>query len=73
MPLYDIVSESFKTFSVFEHCRSEESALVKLLECVKQFENTGNNSLKDFLTFSDEPGATVGAFRCRGMSTPSGS
>jgi ATP-dependent helicase/nuclease subunit A len=55
MPLYDIVSESFKTFSVFEHCRSEESALVKLLECVKQFENTGNNSLKDFLTFSDEP------------------
>ena len=57
MPLYDIVSESFKTFSVFHHCRSEESALVKFLECVKQFENTGNNSLKDFLSFSGEQGS----------------
>jgi ATP-dependent helicase/nuclease subunit A len=57
MPLYDIVSESFKTFSVFQHSRSEESALVKFLECVKQFENTGNNSLKDFLSFSSEQGS----------------
>ena len=56
MPLYDLVSESYKTFSVFERCNSEESALVKLLECVKQFENSGNNSLKDFLSFSTEEG-----------------
>lgn len=56
MPLYDIVSETFKTFSVFERCPTEESALVKLLECVKQFENSGSNSLKDFLSFSMEDG-----------------
>jgi len=56
MPLYDLVSESYKTFSVFERCSSEESALIKLLECVKQFENSGNNSLKDFLSFSTEEG-----------------
>jgi len=56
MPLYDLVSESYKTFSVFKQCSSEESALIKLLECVKQFENSGNNSLKDFLSFSTEEG-----------------
>ena len=56
MPLYDLVSESYKTFSVFERCHGEESALVKLLECVKLFENSGNNSLKDFLSFSTEEG-----------------
>jgi len=57
MPLYDIVSEVFKAFSLFDRCRHEESALVKLLECVKQFEQSGNNSLKDFLTFSAEEGS----------------
>jgi ATP-dependent exoDNAse (exonuclease V) beta subunit len=57
MPLYDIVSEVYKAFSLFVHCRHEESALVKLLECVKQFEQSGNNSLKDFLSFSSEEGA----------------
>lgn len=57
MPLYDIVSEVYKTFALFEHCPAEESALVKLLECVKQFENSGSNSLKDFLSFSGEEGS----------------
>ncbi len=56
MPLYDIVSEAYKTFAVFEKCPTEESALVKLLECVKQFENSGSNSLNDFLAFSMEDG-----------------
>jgi ATP-dependent exoDNAse (exonuclease V) beta subunit len=57
MPLYDIVSEVYKAFTLFERCGEEESALVKLLECVKQFEQSGNNSLKDFLSFSMEEGA----------------
>ncbi|NUN70658.1 MAG: UvrD-helicase domain-containing protein [Bacteroidetes bacterium] len=57
MPLYDIVSEVYKTFRLFERCAEEESALVKLLECVKQFEQQGNNSLKDFLVFSSDEGA----------------
>ncbi|MCK9409426.1 MAG: UvrD-helicase domain-containing protein [Bacteroidetes bacterium] len=56
MPLYDLVSESYKTFSVFEQCHSEESALIKLLECVKLFENSGHNSLNDFLSFSTDEG-----------------
>lgn len=57
MPLYDLVSEVYKTFSVFASCSDEESSLVKLLECVKQFERTGTNSLKDFLSFSTEESA----------------
>jgi ATP-dependent helicase/nuclease subunit A len=57
MPLYDIVSEVYKTFALFEHCPAEESALIKLLECVKQFENSGSNSLKDFLSYSGEEGS----------------
>lgn len=57
MPLYDIVSEVYKTFRLFDHCPEEESALVKLLECVKQFEQKGNNSLKDFLSFTGDDGS----------------
>ncbi len=57
MPLYDIVSETLKTFSVFDTSPLEESAFIKLLECVKQFENSGNNSLNDFLSFSSEEGS----------------
>ncbi len=37
MPVYDLVSEMFKILSVFEFCKNEESALIKFLECVKQF------------------------------------
>lgn len=59
MPLYDIVSEVYKTFRLFALCGEEESALVKLLECVKQFEQKGNNSLKDFLSFTGEEGADL--------------
>ena len=54
LPLYDLVSETLKTLSVVESFPGEESAVVKFLECVKNFENTGNNSIKDFLTFSSE-------------------
>jgi ATP-dependent exoDNAse (exonuclease V) beta subunit len=57
LPLYDLVSEVYKTFSLFDTCTSEESALIKLLECVKIFENSGSNSLKDFLSFSTDEGA----------------
>lgn len=54
MPVYDLVSEMFKILSVFELCKNEESALIKFLECVKQFENERNNSIKDFLSFTLE-------------------
>lgn len=56
MPVYDLVSETMKTFSVFHHCHTEESALVKFLEVIKQFEQERNNSIKDFLSFTQEEG-----------------
>jgi ATP-dependent exoDNAse (exonuclease V) beta subunit len=57
LPLYDLVCEVYKTFAVFERFPREESALVKLLEVVKDFEQEGENSLKRFLDFaSEQPG-----------------
>ena len=49
LPLYDLVTEVFATFSVFENMPEEESALIKILEVVKDFEGGGFNTLKDFL------------------------
>ena len=54
LPLYDLVCEVYKTFAVFERFPGEESALVKLLEVVKDFEQEGENSLKRFLDFASE-------------------
>lgn len=53
LPLYDLLSESFKTFDVFQCLPEEEAALVKLLEAVKMFEGEGTNSIKEFLEFSE--------------------
>jgi ATP-dependent helicase/nuclease subunit A len=55
LPLYDLVCEVYKTFAVFDWFPGEESALVKLLEVVKDFEQEGENSLKRFLDFASEP------------------
>jgi ATP-dependent helicase/nuclease subunit A len=49
LPLYDLVSEIFNVFRVFEIMGAEESTLVKILEVVKDFEGAGYNSLRDFL------------------------
>ncbi len=49
LPLYDLVTEVFAVFSVFENMPEEEAALIKILEVVKNFEGGGFNSLKDFL------------------------
>ena len=49
LPLYDLVTEVFAVFSVFESMPEEEAALIKILEVVKNFEGGGFNSLKDFL------------------------
>jgi ATP-dependent helicase/nuclease subunit A len=54
LPLYDLVSETYKTFRVFEASSREEAALVKLLEVVKTFEESGNNSIKDFLDVTED-------------------
>ncbi|MCL4474618.1 MAG: UvrD-helicase domain-containing protein [Nitrospirae bacterium] len=49
LPLYDLVTEIFAVFKVFENLPEEEATLVKVLEVVKDFEGAGFNSLKDFL------------------------
>lgn len=54
LPLYDLVSEIMKRFRLFELASEEESSLAKLLELTKNFEEGGQNNLKDFLAFSDE-------------------
>jgi ATP-dependent helicase/nuclease subunit A len=49
LPLYDLVTEIFNVFRVFEIMPDEEATLVKMLEVVKDFEGAGYNSLRDFL------------------------
>jgi len=60
LPLYDLVTEIFNVFRVFEVLEEEESTLIKILEVVKDFEGAGYNSLRDFLGFAgnDESGET---------------
>ncbi|MFY9268146.1 MAG: UvrD-helicase domain-containing protein [Candidatus Manganitrophaceae bacterium] len=55
LPIYDLMTELFAVFRVFEKMPKEEAALIKFLEVVKEFESEGSNSLTDFLaTASDE-------------------
>lgn len=54
LPLYDLTTQVYKSFDVFELVPEEEAALVKLLEVVGQFEEQGRNSLKEFLGFAEE-------------------
>jgi len=50
LPVYDLVTEIFSAFGVFDTLSEEEAALVKILEVVKDFEGGGFNSIKDFLS-----------------------
>ena len=56
LPLYDLVSKIYRTFSVFDPdlTGDEQSALIKLLEVIKQFEGEGGSNLRDFIRFSGE-------------------
>lgn len=54
LPLYDLVSQLFSVYRVFEVCSHEEATLIKILEVVKDFEGTGNNTIGDFLDFAGE-------------------
>ncbi|MHB8483228.1 MAG: UvrD-helicase domain-containing protein [Nitrospiria bacterium] len=49
LPIYDLMTELFAVFKVFERMPEEEAALIKFLEVVKAFESQGSNSLTDFL------------------------
>jgi ATP-dependent exoDNAse (exonuclease V) beta subunit len=54
LPLYDLVSEIFAVFGMFDLAMEEEATLAKLLEAVKDFEGSGANSLRDFLTSASD-------------------
>jgi ATP-dependent helicase/nuclease subunit A len=53
-PLYDLVVEAYKVLDLFDAHPEEGQALVKLLEVIKEFEENGRNSIKDFLEFTGE-------------------
>ena len=54
LPMYDLLSEIYKQFRLFEIAPEEEGTLAKLLDVMKNFEETGQNNLKDFLGFADD-------------------
>ena len=54
LPLYDLLSDVYGTFSLFDTCPDEMSSLVKILEVVRNFEQSGSNNLKEFLTYAEE-------------------
>jgi len=55
LPLYELVSQIFQTFKLFELFPEEQAALIKLLEVIKAFEGQGQNNLRDFLSYSEQP------------------
>jgi len=54
LPLYDLASEIYKSFDLIALANDEEGTLVKFLEVIKNFEEDGQNNLKDFLEFAEE-------------------
>jgi len=56
LPLYDLLSELYRKFRLFELCESEEASLVRLLEVVRHFSESDRNGLKDFLAMAGEEG-----------------
>ena len=64
LPLYDLVTQIFVTFNIFQEMPKEEAALIQFLEVVSSFEQKGLNSLTDFLAIADdEQGGTATATR----------
>jgi ATP-dependent exoDNAse (exonuclease V) beta subunit len=54
LPLYDLVTQLFSVYRVFEVFAHEEATLIKILEVVKDFEGAGYNSIRDFLDFAGD-------------------
>ncbi|MBF0515934.1 MAG: UvrD-helicase domain-containing protein [Nitrospirae bacterium] len=66
-PLYDLVSEIYRVFSVFENAfekdavSEKEAVLAKFLEVIKEFEDKGSNNLRDFISMAldEDSGSAV--------------
>ncbi len=54
LPIYDLVTELFALFTLFENMPGEEAALIQFLEVVKAFESRGSNNLTDFLAAASD-------------------
>ncbi|MGQ9579145.1 MAG: UvrD-helicase domain-containing protein [Candidatus Aminicenantales bacterium] len=54
LPLYDLTTQLYRLFNIFDLFPEEEAALVRFLEVIKEFEGTGKNSLREFLLFASE-------------------
>jgi ATP-dependent exoDNAse (exonuclease V) beta subunit len=53
LPVYDFLCEVYNAMKIFSLFPDEEATLVKMLEAVKDFEGTGENSLKGFLDYAE--------------------
>jgi ATP-dependent helicase/nuclease subunit A len=53
-PLYDLVTQAFRAFRLFDLFPEEEAALAKLLEAIKDFEGQGRNDLREFLDVAED-------------------
>ncbi|MBI5787710.1 MAG: UvrD-helicase domain-containing protein [Candidatus Schekmanbacteria bacterium] len=53
MPLYDLVCEIYRTFNVFQTFHDEQATVIKVLEIIKDFEDTGKNNLRDFIKYTE--------------------
>ncbi len=51
-PIYDLVTDAYTVFRVFETLVDEEAALVKILDAVREIEGAGYNSVRDFLALA---------------------
>ncbi len=58
LPIYDLVTEIFVRFKLFQEMPKEEAALIQFLNIVSSFETQGFNSLTDFLAASDDEEST---------------
>ncbi len=56
-PLYDLVTQVYRAFGLFELFPEEEAALAKFLEAIKDFEGRGRNDLRDFLEAAGDDGS----------------
>jgi len=53
-PLYDLVTQTFRAFRLFDLFPDEEAALAKFLEAIKDFEGEGRNDLREFLDVAED-------------------
>jgi ATP-dependent helicase/nuclease subunit A len=54
LPLYDLVSEVYRIYKVFDHFEEEEATLIKILEVIINFEGEGKNNPGEFLKYASD-------------------